>query len=254
MQPTFRPDPDKENFSQVYQLEEMLMEEPTFDPKPRKKNRKLTREHELIEKKFRVFDHLVFEEYRGIVDPIRLTAEEPPFWVKCVDRKEGAGGRELEEDYDPRLSRPQTSSAVNTLRQSVSDTSRRNSTLTENRPGTAGTAVGIATKAMRRISLRRSSQDEAKLAAQLQAALRQPGAQPATRNRRTSNPESPRNGGGKWFGLLGRRGSSDAMTGEHQVDVVRPDYYAQNAQAHRNQEFAGGHVRDGSDVDAIASW
>lgn len=82
------------NFDVAYDLEELLLEQQPLEAKPRKKgpNGKtgaagggLSKEMELIERRFRNFDYMLYERYDGFVDPVRRCVGEPPEWVKCVD-------------------------------------------------------------------------------------------------------------------------------------------------------------------------
>jgi serine/threonine kinase 32 len=85
--PAFVPDNTRANFDASHDLEEMLLEQSPLEAKPRKKNVKLSKEMEMIERKFRSFDYLLYEKYNPIVDPVKMTVSDPPEWVKCVDPK-----------------------------------------------------------------------------------------------------------------------------------------------------------------------
>ncbi|KAJ1981572.1 Serine/threonine kinase [Dimargaris xerosporica] len=87
--PPFVPDQDRSNFDITYDLEELLLEQNPLEARPRKRKGeikgKFSKELQLIERKFRVFDYLQYEKYEGYVDPVRKCVGQPPAWVKPLN-------------------------------------------------------------------------------------------------------------------------------------------------------------------------
>ncbi|KAI8049460.1 kinase-like domain-containing protein [Syncephalis plumigaleata] len=85
--PIFVPDSERPNFDVAYDLEELLMEQEPLEARPRRKTdlSRMSKEMQLIEKRFKTFDYLLYERYTGLVDSDRMCVGEPPSWVKCVD-------------------------------------------------------------------------------------------------------------------------------------------------------------------------
>jgi hypothetical protein len=63
------------------------MEQEPLEARPRRKTdlSRMSKEMQLIEKRFKTFDYLLYERYTGLVDSDRMCVGEPPSWVKCVD-------------------------------------------------------------------------------------------------------------------------------------------------------------------------
>ncbi|KAI8873026.1 kinase-like protein [Ramicandelaber brevisporus] len=69
LDPPFVPDSDRSNFDITYDLEELLLEQNPLDARPKRKTNLAkmgkTKEMELIERKFKLFDYLQYERYQA---------------------------------------------------------------------------------------------------------------------------------------------------------------------------------------------
>ncbi|CAG8625325.1 3508_t:CDS:2, partial [Paraglomus occultum] len=87
LDPIFCPPPDKVNFDATLDLEEILLEE---EPLEARRGRRHKRHRDPgqearylhIEEKFKTFDYMVFERYKGWIDPVTRCVGDPPEWVK----------------------------------------------------------------------------------------------------------------------------------------------------------------------------
>ncbi|KAL7749558.1 hypothetical protein RI367_005114 [Sorochytrium milnesiophthora] len=83
--PPFIPATETLNFDARYELEDILLEDMPLVPRARRQKQALSREMQIIEDEFKMFDFSIYERYTGITDPLSASVGEPPSWVKCVD-------------------------------------------------------------------------------------------------------------------------------------------------------------------------